>query len=43
MSPKNTKKIIWEYLNAANLIELEDNRDKEKLKKLGNSCKQRSV
>ena len=31
---KNTKKIIWEYLNAANLIELEDNRDKEKLKNL---------
>ena len=29
-----TKKIIWEYLNAANLIQLEDNRDKEKLKNL---------
>ena len=31
---QNTKKIIWEYLNAANLIKLEDNRDKEKLKNL---------
>ena len=29
---QNTKKIIWEYLNAANLIKLEDNRDKEKTK-----------
>jgi len=31
---KNTKKIIWEYLNASNLIKLDDNRDKEKLKSL---------
>ena len=31
---KNTSKVIWEYLNAANLIKLEDNRDKEKLKSL---------
>ena len=31
---KNTKKIIWEYLNAANLIQLEDVEDKEKLKNL---------
>ena len=31
---KNTKKIIWEYLNAANLIQLEDIEDKEKLKSL---------
>ena len=31
---KNTKKIIWEYLNAANLIVLEDYQDKEKLKRL---------
>ena len=31
---KNTKEIIWEYLNAANLIELEDVEDKEKLKNL---------
>ncbi len=31
---KNTKKMIWEYLNAANLIILEDYQDKEKLKRL---------
>ena len=31
---KNTKKIIWEYLNAANLIKLDDTKDKEKLKNL---------
>ena len=31
---KNTKKIIWEYLNAANLIRLDDIKDKEKLKSL---------
>ena len=31
---KKTKKIIWEYLNAANLIELEDITNKEKLKGL---------
>ncbi|MBD1150039.1 hypothetical protein IDH12_01425 [Pelagibacterales bacterium SAG-MED29] len=31
---ENTKKIIWEYLNAANLIKLEDDRDKEKIKNL---------
>jgi len=31
---KNTKKIIWEYLNAANLIQLDDIKDKEKLKSL---------
>ena len=29
-----TQKIIWEYLNAANLIKLNDDRDKEKLKSL---------
>ena len=29
---KNTKKIIWEYLNAANLIQLDVMSDKEKLK-----------
>ena len=34
MSLKNTKKIIWEYLNAANLIKLDDVDDKEKLKNL---------
>ena len=31
---KKTKPEIWTYLNAANLIELEDAADKEKLKKL---------
>ena len=31
---KTTKKIIWEYLNAANLIELEDVEDKDKLRNL---------
>ncbi len=31
---KKTKKIIWEYLNAANLIELEDVTNKEKLRSL---------
>ncbi len=31
---KETQKIIWEYLNAANLIKLDDNRDKDKLKSL---------
>ena len=30
---ENTQKIIWEYLNAANLIKLDDDRDKEKIKK----------
>ena len=31
---KNTKKEIWEYLNAANLIILEDIEDKERIKDL---------
>ncbi len=31
---KNTKKKIWEYLNAANLIKLEDIEDKERIKDL---------
>ena len=31
---KNTKQIIWEYLNAANLIQLDDANDKEKIKSL---------
>ena len=38
-----TKKIIWDYLNAANLIVLEDIEDKEKLKSLENSRKRRTV
>ena len=31
---KNTKKEIWKYLNAANLIKLEDISDKQKIKDL---------
>tara|TARA_B100000902_G_scaffold124395_1_gene124290 strand:+ start:216 stop:1952 length:1737 start_codon:yes stop_codon:yes gene_type:complete len=31
---KDTPKIIWEYLNAANLIKLDDVEDKEKLRSL---------
>ena len=31
---KNTPKIIWEYLNAANLIKLDDASDKDKIKEL---------
>ncbi len=31
---KNTSKIIWEYLNAANLIKLDDAQNKEKIKSL---------
>ncbi len=35
---KNTKKIIWEYLNASNLIKINDYEDKEKLKNLENAA-----
>tara|TARA_A100001011_G_scaffold400469_1_gene515251 strand:+ start:13 stop:1749 length:1737 start_codon:yes stop_codon:yes gene_type:complete len=31
---KNTAKIIWQYLNAANLIKLDDAQDKDKLRSL---------
>ena len=31
---KDTAKIIWEYLNAANLIKLDDAQDKDKLRGL---------
>mgnify|MGYP007000098244 len=31
---KNTANIIWEYLNAANLIKLDDALNKDKLKSL---------
>ena len=31
---KKRKKIIWEYLNAANLIKFEDIENKDKLKNL---------
>ena len=35
---EKTDKFIWEYLNAANLIKLDDDRDKEKLKNLENAA-----
>ena len=31
---KNTKKVIWEYLNSANLIKVDNFENKEKIKKL---------
>jgi len=31
---KNTKKVIWKFLNASNLIKLDDASDKERLKEL---------
>ena len=34
MNQKNTKQEIWEYLNAANLIKLDDIGDKEKIREL---------
>ena len=37
---KNTKNIIWEYLNAANLIKLDADIDKEKIKSLEIAAKQ---
>ena len=37
---KKTKKIIWEYLNAANLITLDDITNKEKIKNLENAANQ---
>ena len=40
---QNTKKIIWEYLNAANLIKLDDGRDKEKLKNLEIAANQNQI
>ena len=40
---KKTKKIIWEYLNAANLIKLEDISDKEKLKNLETAANQGQI
>jgi hypothetical protein len=35
---KNTKPEIWKYLNAANLIKLDDSANKEKLKELENAA-----
>ena len=40
---KKTKKEIWKYLNAANLIKLEDISDKEKLKELEVAANQGQV
>tara|TARA_B110001452_G_scaffold266599_1_gene273891 strand:- start:3164 stop:4900 length:1737 start_codon:yes stop_codon:yes gene_type:complete len=40
---QNTKQIIWEYLNAANLIKLDDDRDKEKLKGLEIAANQNQI
>ena len=37
---KKTKKVIWEYLNAASLVKLDDVEDKEKLKNLENAANQ---
>ncbi len=37
---KNTAKIIWEYLNAANLIKLDDIQDKDKLRSLETAANQ---
>ena len=38
MSQTKTKEEIWKYLNAANLIKLEDASDKEKLRELENAA-----
>ena len=35
---KETPKIIWEYLNAANLIKLDDPQRQRKIKKFRNCC-----
>ncbi len=40
---KNTKKEIWRYLNASNLIKLEDASDKERLKELEVAANQEQV
>jgi hypothetical protein len=40
---KNTKKEIWKYLNASNLIKLEDTTDKERLKELEIAANQGQV
>ena len=40
---KNTKKEIWKYLNAANLIKLDDITDKKKLKELELAANQGQV
>ena len=40
---KNTKKEIWKYLNASNLIKLEDASDKKKLKELETAANQDQI
>ena len=40
---KNTKKEIWKYLNASNLIKLEDASDKERLKELELAANQEQI
>ena len=40
---KNTKKEIWKYLNASNLIKLEDASDKERLKELEVAANQEQI
>tara|TARA_Y100000591_G_scaffold333243_1_gene374927 strand:+ start:2543 stop:4279 length:1737 start_codon:yes stop_codon:yes gene_type:complete len=40
---KKTKKEIWQYLNAANLIKLEDINDKQKIKELEIAANQEQV
>ena len=40
---KNTKEEIWRYLNAANLIKLDDASDKEKLKELEVAANQNQI
>jgi len=40
---KNTKEVIWRYLNASNLIKLEDASDKERLKELEVAANQEQI
>ena len=40
---KNTKEEIWKYLNASNLIKLEDASDKERLKELETAANQGQI
>jgi hypothetical protein len=40
---KNTKEVIWRYLNASNLIKLEDASDKKRLKELEVAANQEQI
>ncbi len=40
---KNTKEVIWKYLNASNLIKLEDASDKERLRELETAANQNQL